>query len=241
MLRTGKLDLSPPNRVQRSSPEGKPGWLHKVMLISPDKGESLTPNAFLVEQMPNTTVRPHFHENSQFQIFVGGSGTIGKSEIQPYTAQYVAGHTGYGPITAREYGLLYMTLRPSAPAGAIYLPEERHRLDRTRRMRQTMSEPCPAGTANAANPVVTLIEPEADGLAGWMVWVAPNQTVPAPVHPGGKARYYVVARGELIAADGAQLPPLSCAFTTADEMAMPLTAGPNGVEVMVLQFPADAD
>lgn len=239
MLRTGKLDLSPPNRVQRLT-DGGAARLYKTMIIAPDKDEPITPNAFLVDQMPHTTVRAHFHQNSQFQIFVGGGGTIGKHDIQPYIAQYVGPSTGYGPIVSGDYGLWYMTLRPTAPAGAIYLPENRDKLDRSRKMRQVMSAPCPPGTVNAERPIIEMIAPEADGLAAWMVYVAPGQTVPAPVHAGGIARYHVVGRGELIAADGAQLPPLSTAFMTGDDMNMPLRAGPAGVEVMVLQFPADA-
>lgn len=239
MLRTGKLDLSPPNRTQRLT-DGGVTRLFKTMIIGPRADEHLTSNAFLVDQMPHTTVRTHFHENAQFQIFVGGGGTIGKHVIEPYIAQYVGPSTGYGPIIAGDYGLWYMTLRPTAPAGAIYLPENRDRLDRSRKMRQVMSAPCPPGTAHAGRPVVEMIAPEPDGLAAWMVWVAPGATVPAPIHPGGIARYCVVGRGEMIAADGAQLPPLSTAFMTGDDMNMPLQAGPAGLEVMVLQFPADA-
>lgn len=239
MLRTGKLDLSPVNRVRRLT-DGDTTRLHKTMIIGPVEGESPTANAFLIDQMPHCSVRTHFHVNSQFQVFVGGDGSIGNKEIQPYVAQYVGPSTGYGPIVAGDYGLWYMTLRPSAPAGAIYLPEGRDRLDRSKKMRQMMSAPCPQGTVSAERPVVEMIAPQDDGLAAWMVYVAPGATVPAPVHEGGLARYYVVGHGELIAADGAQLAPLSVAYATGADMNMPLHAGPAGLEVMVLQFPADA-
>ena len=36
---------------------------------------------------------------------------------------------------------------------------------------------------------------------------------------------------------GVELPPLSCAYVSSDEEAMPLEAGPDGLEVLIVQFP----
>ena len=69
------------------------------------------PQGFLVEQPPGSVTLPHFHETNQFQVFVDGSGSMGKHAAEPLTVQYANGHTPYGPIAAGANGVTYFTLR----------------------------------------------------------------------------------------------------------------------------------
>src|SRR5437763_8679238 len=84
--------------------------------------------------------------NSQFQVFVHGSGTLGRTPVAAFVVQYVAPHTGYGPIVAGPEGIWYMTLRPSFPTGqpgykpVLYLPESRPVLDMSRPKFQTHTD-----------------------------------------------------------------------------------------------------
>ncbi len=237
MIRTGKLDLSPTNRKPRKT-DGT-AHLHKIMILSPESGEALTPNAFLIDQAPQSTIRTHFHTNCQFQVFAGGVGHLGRRPIEPFIVQYVAGHNGYGPIVAGETGLLYFTLRPSEQAGAIFLPDQRDRLDRTARKYQMTSETFPPGSANAEHPVIEMLAPQDDGLAAWMMYVEPGATRMAPHHANGVARYYLVTRGEMIV-NGVQLPPYSMAWTAGSDLDIPVQAGADGLELICMQFPQDA-
>ncbi len=237
-LQIGKLDLSPESRKATWTDGGKTA-LHRTHLLQPDPDKKITPNAFLVEQASNSTVRSHFHVTSQFQVFVGGSGTLGRKPVQGYVAQYVAPHTGYGPIEAGPHGLWYLTLRPSAPSGARYLPEARAQLDMTLPKKQVTSAQLSADTQITAASVEEVIAPQADGLAGWKVNIPPGESVPSPAHPGGLARYYVVATGELLVS-GERLGPFSLAWDDGDELAGGLQAGPRGASVLVLQFPGNA-
>src|SRR5690349_1930971 len=126
MIRTGRLDISPSNRKHVVT-DGVD--LFKTTLITSTSADTPAPNAFLIEQGPNATIRSHFHVNSQWQVFVNGGGALGRKPVRPFVVQYVAPHTAYGPITAGPLGLWYMTLRPSLPTGAQYLPELRDQLD----------------------------------------------------------------------------------------------------------------
>ena len=234
---TGKLDLSASNR--KSVRTDGDVHLHKTMVISPDPAKAVTPNAFLVEQPAGATIRPHFHTNSQWLVFVGGSGMLGRRAVQGYVAQYVAPHTGYGPIVAGEDGLWYFTLRPSAAAGAKYLPESHDQLDMRLTKRQVTSPLFAPGAATAAEPVIEMIAPQQGGLAAWMLWLAPGSARAVPKHAGGLARYYVVTQGEMIVR-GEHLGPLSLAWVDDEDLALPLQAGCAGLSVLALQFPGDA-
>ena len=77
------------------------------------------PLAFLVNGPPAFVIPPHFHEIDQYQIFVGGSATLGKHKVLPGSVHYADAYTPYGPITATEDGV-----QPAAAAQVAYQPTE---------------------------------------------------------------------------------------------------------------------
>ena len=85
------------------------------------------PQAFLVEMSANETIVPHFHEVDQFQIFVAGSGGMGRNAAAPLVVHYADHHTGYGPINAGPQGYSYFTLRAKSDPGAHYLHKPGYR------------------------------------------------------------------------------------------------------------------
>ena len=86
------------------------------------------PQAFLVEQDPNWTLRTHFHLQFQFQVVVAGSGTLGRHPLAPYTVHYTTPESGYGPIVSGDEGLSYFTIREVGGRGAHFLPESREEM-----------------------------------------------------------------------------------------------------------------
>ncbi len=214
--------------------------LHVNYLLTSPEGGSPSPQVFLVEQDSHETLRTHFHFNSQFQIFISGSGTIGRHEAKPYVVQYAEGQSGYGPITAGDGGLGYLSLRSTTiPERAQYLPESKKLLDRSLRKRQLISKPMLAVDGGEINQVRTLIEPTADGLGAWFVQVAAGSTQSSPVAANGSGRYYVIVRGELMTRQEC-VPALSVVWTGQDEEPIELPASPEGLEVIVVQFPQPA-
>ena len=197
------------------------------------------PQGFLVSQPPGSVTPPHFHETNQFQVFVGGSGRLGKRRADPVTVQFAGGHTPYGPIAAEDRGIQYFTLRQAWDPGAKYLPAMRSRLVRghqRQRLAPRLERPDSASLAELAAPQFEiLIAPEADGLGAELVRLGPGMRCTRTC--GGGGQYQVVIAGAL-GQGGEELPPLSCRFATPDARECEIEAGPEGLALLALQFPA---
>lgn len=198
------------------------------------------PQGFLVEQPPGSVTPPHFHNTNQFQVFVGGSGIMGKKEAFPVTVHYAGGNTPYGPIIAGDQGVHYFTLRQRWDSGAKYMPESRDMLPNVPR-RHRLSGEIALGDAAAlrgrATPSLeTVMQAEDDGLAAYILRLGGGRSAACPDPATGGGQYHVVVNGALIH-DGRTMPELSCVYVTPDETAPEITAGAGGLEILVLQFP----
>ncbi|HQT77763.1 MAG: hypothetical protein B7Z80_18190 [Rhodospirillales bacterium 20-64-7] len=202
----------------------------------PDAG-ALFPMAFLVEQDPGTTANAHYHQQDQFQLVVGGYGTLGLHEVQPVTVHFTGAHTAYGPIRAsKDEGVWYFTLRNGFDPGARFMtmPENRAAL-RTipgRKHREAVAGPIGAATT----PVETLLGPAVDGMAAWRYRLAPNQPVTGPDPATGRGQYWVVIKG-CLKHSGSALSEMSCVFVYPDDPAFQATADDRDTEVIAMQFP----
>ena len=241
-MRVGITNRSAPHRYL--APTDGVGVYKTAILVSPPD-EFPAPTASLFEQAPGDVIRTHFHFNSQFQVFVHGGGTLGRTAIGPIVVQYAAPHTGYGPITAGEEGIWYLTLRPSFPLKqpgfqpVMYLPESRPLLDASLKKFQVHSDAIDcAAAAPAALEISEVIAPAGDGLGVWRMRLPPSETARAPRHPRGLARYWLVAAGSLLH-EGKLLPALSLIWTVGEED-IALEAGGEGADVIVMQFPHHA-
>ena len=206
--------------------------------------EGRGPQAFLATQRPNWTLPVHYHLQEQFQVVVDGAGALGPHALAPLMVHYASREAGYGPIVAGPAGLKYLTLRAVGDVGAWYLPESRNRMRRDLRKRQVNAgpwhlSPGPELASRAAPAIETVIEPDAEGLAGWLLRLGCGQCADEPLHSGGGGRYLIVAAGAMVL-NGSALPRLACTFASADERAVRIQAGAAGVEVLVLQFPGSA-
>ena len=195
------------------------------------------PQAYLLEHEPGNVIEPHFHTVDQFQLFVAGSGRLGRHEVEPFAVHYTDAYSPYGPIVAGASGVAFMTLRPRRDAGAHYMPGSRDKMIR-RAGRNVTRQPVlnPISVARLADDVETVdLEAEhPDGLAIRLVRLGPAAGTSVP--NGGGGQYLVVASGSL-ASDEAAVGPLSCAFVPSIVTASEMRAGPTGAEVLVLRFP----
>jgi len=198
------------------------------------------PQGFLVHQPPNAVTPAHFHEPNQFQVFVGGAGRMGAHPARPLTVQYANGHTPYGPIVAGEEGVKYFTLRQRWDPGAKYLPASKDLLRKGNQRTRIKGGIDAAGAgprdAKSANRNETIFEPEADGLAAW-IWRMPaaNKAV-LPVPSDGGGQYLIVAGGTLLHG-GRILDHLSTIYISPEEPQFTAASGPDGLDLLVLQFP----
>ncbi|MGS0753592.1 hypothetical protein ACVBEH_01805 [Roseateles sp. GG27B] len=213
-------------------------------LFEAAEGAVPRPQAFLVEQTSNWTLPTHFHVQNQFQVFVAGSGHIGKNLLKPLTIHYSSPHTGYGPLISGDEGVSYLTLRAMSDVGAWYLPEARESLLVRIKKQQAHGAPSTLVTAEQLLALVEahqepLIAMDSGGLAAWLVRLPPGAQRAAPLGAElGGGRFYVVTQGGLIA-NGDALPSLAVMFVSVDET-VDLLAGADGLEVMILQFPSVA-
>jgi len=220
-------------------PDGRESWVSRFFTASaatPDK-----PVAFLVEKTANAMVPPHFHEVDQFQVIVAGYGKLGKQDVRPFTLHYTNSYTGYGPIYAEADGIAFFTLRNRFdPGGARYFPQGRSFMKpapKRHRLSDHLALSDAETLASRRSEVLeTVIAPEADGLAAWFLRTPAAATAYAPDPAQGGGQYLLVAGGTW-RHNGLELPRLSCAYISYDEAPMPLQAGADGLEVLIMQFP----
>ena len=202
-----------------------------------------SPQAFVVEMDAGAVVLPHFHDHDQFQVFIAGSGLVGRHAVSALSVHYANRQTAYGPITAGKNGVMYFVLRQVCDAGAAFLPASKSLQDREAPKLQLISEAISACDTQALRelhePALTaLTEPRGDGLAAWMLRIPSGAAAALPRADGATGRFYIVTAGSLHLGDE-QLPKLSPVFVSSDETAFEMRAGDEGLEVMVLQFPGD--
>ncbi len=203
------------------------------------------PQAFLVEMNAGETILPHFHEVDQFQVFVAGSGSLGRQAAPAglITVHYADHHTGYGPINAGPHGYSYFTLRARSDPGAHYLhkPGYREKLKPSPKRHATVD-----GLTLSTEPVLMLrkelsvekLMPELDGndgLGAELIRMGPGMqhTGPDPKATGGQ--YCLVLNGSL-ELPGGSYGKWSTVFVPATDAPLAFTAGPKGLEALLLQF-----
>lgn len=206
---------------------GKPDVAHNAAEL---------PQAYLVEQPPNSTTRPHFHQTNQFQLFVGGGGRLGKKRVDPLTVQYAGGDTPYGPIFAEEGGVAYFTLRQCWDSGAKYLPERRDLMTRGRQRQRIGVAGGALSEAASGVKSEVLIPPEDDGLLVMRYVIPPTGSFTAPDGAAAGGQYHVVVDGS-IERDTTTLGPLSVEWADPSEGEVTFNAGAAGAEVVLLRFP----
>jgi hypothetical protein len=219
------------NAVQ-VSPEGASA----TDFIGRRKDTSDHPLAFLVKGPPAYVIPPHFHTVDQYQIFVGGSATLGKHEVLAGSIHYADAYTPYGPITATEAGFDYLTLRPKSIIGYHEMPEGGPLLKpvneaRGRRGRMLVADVVSTTSDEAA---CEALFDEGDGISAYRLSAAAGSLLPQPDIDHGGAYYVVLAGG--ITAAGQSYPPRSCIWIDRGEAKPEMTAGENGATVAFMSF-----
>lgn len=203
------------------------------------------PQATMSELNANEAIVPHFHGVSMFQLFLAGSGEIGNrgQKLLPLTVQFKDHHTAYGPITAGDYGLTFVALRMfTGNSEPVYLskPDARERLKPSKR-RNLASEPVkfsiePLLASRKEAAWETVLKGE-DEMHAQVVRLGSNMKALGP-DPGKSGGYYVFVANGSLAHDGQELGLWSMVVVERNEPAFTIQAGKNGVEALVLEFPA---
>jgi hypothetical protein len=246
MTLVASADAARVNRRRGSAPDGVTFW-HTLYLGTtrynmapgtPDPApDVLFPMAFLVEQDPGSTANAHYHQQDQFQLVVGGYGTLGLHDIRPVTVHFTGAHTAYGPIRAsQDQGVWYFTLRNGFDPGARFMTMRENRVALRGVPGRTHRESVAGPLAAPSAATETLLGPDADGMTAWRYNLTANEAVTGPDPAKGRGQYWVVTSGSLTLG-GETLPKLSCAFVYPDDAPFQGVAGPDGLEIVAMQFP----
>ena len=232
-------------RMVKSNGTGEEHW--RTDFIG-QRGEGVTreePQAFLIEMSPNEVIVPHFHEVDQFQVFVSGSGSLGRQAASgPIAIHYADHHTGYGPINASAQGYSYFTLRARTDPGAVYLhkPGYREKLKPSKKRHgvadgiSLSTEPVLMNRKEVAVEKLLTDLDGSDGLAATLIRMGPGMswTGPEPSATGGQ--HCLVINGS-IEIKGEDYSAWSTVFVPSTDPALEIRAGRKGLEAVLLAYP----
>jgi hypothetical protein len=200
----------------------------------------LSPTVFLVEQPPNTALMPHFHRQNQFQLFVGGGGTLGRKTLQPVTVHYAGAFTAYGPLVAGDEGIQYFTIRPVCESGFIPVAERAAKMVQGPK-RHAQSEAITLledsqRSALADAREETVIALGEDGLGAKVTRLGAGTRLSLMHAPASEGQFLFVLAGALRHGERI-LSPWENLFVSSDERLPELLAGDQGAEVVAMYTP----
>ena len=197
--------------------------------------------AFMVERpFAGARIEPHFHDVDQFQVIVDGDGRIGKKAVRPITFQYADAFTPYGPIVANDRGLSFFTLRNIASGGFWGMPGNKQSMPgRAGRNIEGVFD-LSTGVPAAGQVIREELMPrEADGVAAVGIRLGANAHAEG-LPSSGKGQFYLVCAGT-VTTGGKVLNERSVIRVEPDDPTLELVAGPDGAQVLALQFCAPSE
>lgn len=217
------------------------GQLRTTYFLESPAGTEL-PQCFRVENTPHRKLDTHFHETDQFQVITAGSGTLGRHALAPFSVHFARAYTPYGPIVAGADGLAWLSIRARHDDGAQYMPESRDVLlavkdrDPWQTTEPVDFEQLPQDAR--LHPIAGLQDDR--GLGAFAVRARPGATValPDPAATGGQ--FLIAVRGGVVQSGGDDTHSLATLLVTPQDPAVTVTAGAEGLDALVLNFPRTA-
>lgn len=239
MVAYGRQSLG---NVRRRALTVMDGVFHKSEWMESGEAPGLAPTVFLVEQPPDFELQPHFHRQNQFQLFVEGTGSLGRDQILPATIHYAGAFTGYGPVKSGPEGLKYFTIRSAFDTGLIPVSEARERMVRgpKRHAQAFLGEPWTIARLATLDTVQqeTALACEA-GLGARLSRLPPRAVVALPGIAASAGQFVFVLSGSAHIGD-VDLRRWESAFVAAPDADAEVRAGADGAEVVALHIPETA-
>lgn len=217
---------------------------HKGEWMETGEDPLLSPTMFLIEQPAGKVLPTHWHRENQFQVVVGGGGTLGRHEIAPIMVHYAGAYSGYGPIIAGPEGVKYFTIRAVHEVGAMMAATSLERMIRGPKRQVSSDRYQPLGEAALAALTgarcIDLIAPAADKLAA-QVWQLPPDGRAHALDPADSSGQFLMVLSGALRQGDQVLQAWETVFVSAGEPAHLLQAGEAGAEVLLLQIPLKAE
>ena len=84
------------------------------------KSDKEHPHVYNIEMSPGMVFARHFHRSPEFQIVIGGSGSISGEEVSIGSIHFASAYCVYGPLIAGPEGLSYLTMRLEFDDSVLY-------------------------------------------------------------------------------------------------------------------------
>lgn len=224
------------NRIKRELKQGQ-GWRTNFLTFPEGTDVTEEPMGFLVEGNHERVIRPHFHQNDQFQVVMSGGGVLGKHPLSIHAVHFSRAYTPYGPINFGADGLSFLTLRARKDPGAQYFPEARDQLMGVKNRNPWQVTEAPDFTRRGDVTLNAFKEIKDErGLSAHALSLAPNAKTktPDPSQTGGQ--HIIVTKGSLTY-QGKEYKAVTMAFVKPHEGAWEITAGAEGLEALILNYP----
>lgn len=217
---------------------------HKAEWMESGQDPVRSPTVSLIEQPAGFEFMPHFHQQNQFQVFVGGSGAIGAHALAPVVVHYAGAHTAYGPLVAGPLGIQYFTMRPVAESGFIPVAEHRERMIRGPK-RHAQSQQIAISTPEAMRRLDEIddsfvIPPGDDGMGARLLRMPPGHSLEVEHPPGCQGQFIFVLEGA-VGLEKREIARWEQLYATHDEPIPCLTASAAGAQLLCLSVPHQAD
>jgi hypothetical protein len=199
------------------------------------------PQGFLVEIPPDYHAEPHFHGVNQFQLFVSGSGLLGRRPVGPGDYHYADAWTTYGPIISGPMGLVWFTLRQTGYVGRHYMPGSQALLDHYKPSRRRGRGRRLGRSASASEMGSSELLHDPDGLAVYRLTVIPGQEVPGPSLGGNHGGAYIVVLDGAVLIGATRFDRRSCLYLDPGQALAQLYGGNLGADLMFMSFPIVGD
>jgi hypothetical protein len=214
---------------------------HAAAVFVPVEDEALRePQAFMVELSEGNPLPVHFHFVDQFQVVLAGGGDFGGHTVESVAVHFAGAATGYGPIIPGPDGIRFLTLRARPDStGSQALPALLHKMPKRKRHNVYVNELMkglgqfgPLGDA----PQTILFLQQDDGLAVSLLRLPAGASVRHSVPAACDGQTLVVLEGS-VDCRGANWERWSVMYLSTNEAALDLQAGPEGAQILVLQYP----
>jgi rubredoxin len=225
---------------RRSRVNPKVGGVVTQTLFFGSEAEPELPHASLNEPSPGIKSNTHFHRVDQFQVVVGGKGTIGRHHLAPYCVHFTRAYTPYGPLhSTGDDGLKFVVMRARYDAGSQHLPKELPQLNSVANRRPWQATGrvtfAPADSAAMLQAIPGMSDDQ--GLACYTLNMPARAQTMTPDPAGGAGQYLVVLEGSVVLADEQRKDALALIFSKPADASLKIRAGEQGVRALVLNFP----
>lgn len=227
---------------RRKFQERPVGYMYRTQFIDHRREPALGPHVFMIENSENRSLDTHFHDVDQFQIVIGGNGSLGKHALAPYSVHFARAFTPYGPLVSGSGGggLAYITVRARTDPvpKAQRLPQHRSKLENMPNRKPWQVTGHASFGRSSIDDALQPVEGVSDayGMAAYTLELAAGQEATSTAPVSGDGQCIVILQGSMIH-NNVRKRGVTVIFVPPGDRSFQIKAGEEGLKAVVLNFP----